>query len=150
MINSNFSLPLSEPNDDFSILADFMKNGGSGEGDENKNTTISPEGQLAVDVAQTRDEVFVIAPMAGCRTENLELHLHNDVLTIRGERRPQIDSEADYFYRECYWGKFSRTIVLPVEVKIEMTRAEFKNGVLTVVLPKTKVDGSIPIVIVEE
>jgi HSP20 family protein len=88
--------------------------------------------------------------MAGCRSENLELHLHNDVLTIRGARKPPIDQGVDYFYKECYWGKFSRTIVLPVEVKIEMTRAEFKNGVLTVILPKTNVDGSIPIVIVEE
>ncbi len=144
MINSNLSLPLSESNDDFSILADFMKNGGeSGE-------SVSQEGQLAIDVVQTLDEVIVIAPMAGCRSENLELHLHNDVLTIRGERKPPIEKEVDYFYKECYWGKFSRTIVLPVEVKVEMTRAEFKNGVLTVALPKTKIDGNIPIVVVED
>ena len=144
MINSNFSLPLDNSDDDFSILADFMKNGGeSGE-------SVSPEGQLAIDVVQTLDEVIVIAPMAGCRSENLELHLHNDVLTIRGERKPPIEKEVDYFYKECYWGKFSRTIVLPVEVKVEMARAEFKNGVLTVALPKTKIDGNIPIVVVED
>ncbi|MFA6547653.1 MAG: Hsp20/alpha crystallin family protein [Candidatus Magasanikbacteria bacterium] len=142
--DQKFSLPLDDSGDDFSILADFMKNGSEAGG------SVSPEGQLAIDVVQTVNEVIVIAPMAGCRSENLELHLHNDVLTIRGERKPPIDQEVDYFYKECYWGKFSRTIVLPVEVKVEMARAEFKNGVLTVVLPKTKVDGNIPIIVVEE
>lgn len=142
--NSNIPLPLNDSSEDFSILADFMKNGGD------TGNTISPEGQLAIDVVQTQDEVIVVAPMAGCRSENLELHLHNDVLTIRGERKPPLDQVVDYFYKECYWGKFSRTIVLPVEVKVEMARAEFKNGVLTVALPKTKVDGNIPIIIVED
>jgi HSP20 family protein len=82
--------------------------------------------------------------------ENIELHLHNDVLTIRGERQSPLRDQENFFYRECYWGKFSRTIVLPCDVKSEMTRAEFKNGVLTIILPKTKADGSIPILIVEE
>lgn len=144
MINNNFSLPLENNADDFSILADFMK------GNPSDSSVVSSEGQLAIDVVQTKDEVIVVAPMAGCKAENLELHLHNDVLTIRGERQSPLSNESDFFYRECYWGKFSRTIVLPVEVKTEMARAEFKNGVLTVALPKTKVGGSIPIVIVEE
>lgn len=144
MINNNFSLPLENNADDFSILADFMK------GNPAEASAVSSEGQLAIDVVQTKDEIIVVAPMAGCKAEKVELHLHNDVLTIRGERQSPLSNESDFFYRECYWGKFSRTIVLPVEVKVEMARAEFKNGVLTVALPKTKVDGNIPIVIVEE
>jgi HSP20 family protein len=144
MSDSNFSLPLENSGDDFSVLADFMKNG------QSSPDTIPPEGQLSVDVAQTDNAVIVIAPMAGCRAENLELHLHNDVLTIRGERQIALEPGAEYFYRECYWGKFSRTIVLPVEIKAEMTQAEFKNGVLRIVLPKANTTGSIPIVIVEE
>ncbi len=143
-MNNNFSLPLGNNADDFSILADFMK-GNSGE-----SSVLNSEGQLAIDVVQTQDEVIVVAPMAGCRPENVELHLQNDVLTIRGERQSPLSTDLEFFYRECYWGKFSRTIVLPVEVKVEMARAEFKNGVLTVALPKTKVDGNIPITIVEE
>lgn len=119
--------------------------GGSGE-----SSVLNSEGQLTIDVVQTKDEIIVVAPMAGCKAQNVELHLHNDVLTIRGERQSPLSNESEFFYRECYWGKFSRTIVLPVEVKVEMARAEFKNGVLTVALPKTKVDGNIPIVIVEE
>lgn len=143
-MNNNFSLPLQNNADDFSILADFMK------GNSTESSVLNSEGQLAIDVVQTKDEVIVVAPMAGCKPENVELHLQNDVLTIRGERQSPLSTELEFFYRECYWGKFSRTIVLPVEVKVEMARAEFKNGVLTVALPKNKVDGNIPIIIVEE
>lgn len=143
-MTNNVSLPLENNADDFSILADFMK------GNSVESSVLSSEGQLAIDVVQTKDEVIVVAPMAGCRPEKVELHLQNDVLTIRGERQSPLSTELEFFYRECYWGKFSRTIVLPVEVKVEMARAEFKNGVLTVALPKTKLDGNIPIIIVEE
>lgn len=143
-MNNNFSLPLENNADDFSILADFMK------GNSTESSVLNSEGQLAIDVVQTQDEVIIVAPMAGCKADKVELHLQNDVLTIRGERQSPLSTEMDFFYRECYWGKFSRTIVLPVDVKAEMARAEFKNGILTVALPKTKVDGNIPIVIVEE
>lgn len=143
-MNNNFSLPLENNADDFSILADFMK------GNSTESSVLNSEGQLSIDVVQTQDEVIIVAPMAGCKVDKVELHLQNDVLTIRGERQSPLSAEMDFFYRECYWGKFSRTIVLPVDVKAEMARAEFKNGILTVALPKTKVDGNIPIVIVEE
>lgn len=143
-INQNFALPLDSGADDFSILANFMKN------EVGEKTIGSSEGELAIDVVQTGDEVMIVAPMPGCRMDNIELHLHNDVLTIRGERKSPYGPEAEFFYQECYWGKFSRTIVLPMEVKVEMARAEFKNGILTVSLPKTKSDGRIAIEIIEE
>jgi len=108
------------------------------------------EAQLAVDVAQTENEVIIVAPIAGAPPENIELHLHNDVLTIRGERRSPMPSKAQYFYQETYWGKFSRTVVLPVEVKVEMAKAEYKNGTLMIILPKTQVEGKIQITIVDE
>ncbi len=143
-MNNNFSLPLNDASEDFSILADFMK------GNASEPSALSSEGQLAIDVAQTESQVIVVAPMAGCKSENLELHLHNDVLTIRGERQAPFQAGAEFFYKECYWGKFSRTIVLPVEVKSEMTGAEFRNGILTVTLQKANTGGNIPIIIVEE
>ena len=108
------------------------------------------EGQLAIDVSQTPDEVIITAAMAGTQPGDMSLHLVNDVLTIRGTRRPPIDPPAEYFVQECYWGDFSRTIVLPVEVKGEMARADYKFGILTVRLPKKLTDNQIPITIVEE
>lgn len=108
------------------------------------------EGQLAVDVFETDEELVVVATMAGTKPEDIELHLQNDFLTIRGERRRPIAGPARAFYEECYWGRFSRTIVLPMDVKSEMARSEYKNGVLTVSLPKAGPKQSIPILVVEE
>jgi HSP20 family protein len=108
------------------------------------------EGQLSVDVAETPTELVIVAPMAGARKERVELHLQNDLLTIRGERESPIPAGSEFHFSECYWGKFSRSVVLPVDVRLEMAQAEFRNGLLVVRLPKIKTDQAIPITIVEE
>lgn len=108
------------------------------------------EGELSVDVLETAGELVIVATMAGTRPEDIELHLHNDVLTIRGRRISPGESGADYYYQECYWGAFSRTIVLPVEVRPEPARAEYRAGVLTLRLAKIKNSAAIPILVVEE
>ncbi len=108
------------------------------------------EGQLSIDVAQTAEELIIVATMAGAPPDQVELHLHNDVLTIRGQRVSPIPDGAEHFYEECFWGKFSRTVVLPADVSPEYAKAEYKNGVLTVRLPKKHADNKIPIYVVEE
>lgn len=108
------------------------------------------EGQLAVDVAQTDDELIVVAAMAGTPPENIELHLHNDLLTIRGERESPLRGLGEHFYQECYWGKFSRSIVLPVDVRAELVKAEYSNGILIIKLPKANQNSDIPIMVIEE
>jgi len=109
------------------------------------------EGQLSVDVLQTTEEVILMAAMAGTKPEDLSLHLQDDLITIRGRRSfPLGEEKAEYFYQECFWGKFSRTIVLPVEVREESAQAEYRNGVLIIRLQKAKSDNIIPLVIIEE
>lgn len=108
------------------------------------------DGQLSVDVLDNGDELVVIALMAGAKPGDIEMHLHNDFLTIRGQRSSPELQPANYFYQECYWGKFSRTIVLPVDVRGEMVRSEYQSGVLTIHLPKAKASGAIPIVVIED
>lgn len=110
------------------------------------------EGQLAVDVAQTEKEVIVVSTMAGAEAEKIEVYVYNDLLTIRGYRgSPLEDGEShDYFHQECFWGKFSRTVVLPVDVKGDLARAEYKNGILVVTIPKQKMDAKIPVMIIED
>lgn len=108
------------------------------------------EGQLAVDVFETEESLVVVATMAGTKPEDIELHLQNDFLTIRGTRHSPVVGAARSFFEECYWGKFSRTIVLPMDVKSDSAHSEYKNGVLTVTLQKSRPKQSIPILVVEE
>ncbi len=95
------------------------------------------EGQLTVDVFQDDESIIVQSTVAGVSPEDLDVSITNDMVTIRGERRPQysIDPE-DYFYQECYWGTFSRSIILPVEIDADRAEAKIKNGVLTIRIPK--------------
>ena len=108
------------------------------------------EGQLTVDVAETETELIIVSTMAGTPKDKVILHLHNDMLTIKGERTPPVAPGAAYHYHECYWGKFSRSIVLPVDVRADLATAEYKNGLLVVRLPKSKIEQSIPVYIIEE
>lgn len=109
------------------------------------------EGQLSVDVGQTDDKLVIIATIAGARPEDVSVNIHNDLLTIRGHRQKEIDlQENDYFYKECYWGTFSRTIVLPVDVLTDEAQATFKNGVLTIIVPKESTKRKVPIKFIEE
>jgi HSP20 family protein len=94
------------------------------------------EGELAVDVYQSGHNIIVKSTIAGVKIEDLEIYLHNDLLTIRGKRESgKEESGSDYFYKECYWGGFSRSIILPVEVQADHVEATLKNGILKIVMP---------------
>lgn len=104
------------------------------------------EGQLSIDVYQTAKAIMVKSTIAGVKPEDIDISINNDMLTIRGKR--QMDTkikEENYLYRECYWGSFSRSIILPVEVEADKIDAALENGVLTVTLPKAKVSKQISI-----
>jgi HSP20 family protein len=94
------------------------------------------EGQLSVDVFRDADDLVVRSTVAGVKPEEIDISMHGDLLTIRGKR--QLEREVDeqqWFYRECYWGSFSRSIVLPYEVVTDQAKASLKNGVLEVRIP---------------
>ncbi len=100
------------------------------------NDLASDEGQLAVDVYREQDELLIRSPIAGVDVEELDLSIHGDLLTIRGERKPLGPvQEDDWFYKECYWGPFSRSLVLPLDVYPERTEATILNGILTIRIP---------------
>ena len=109
------------------------------------------EGQLSVDVYQTADEIIVKSTIAGVKPEDLEIYVHNDLLTIRGKREADcVEETTDYFYKECYWGGFSRSIILPVEVQVDKIDAILKNGILTIIMPKSKKSKLINVRVKEE
>ena len=95
------------------------------------------EGQLTVDVYQTKDDVVIQTIVAGVKPEDVDITIANDKVTIEGERKKQVDVPTeDYFYQECYWGHFSRSVVLPVDVDVDHVEAKVKDGILTITLPK--------------
>ena len=124
---------------------------------EKKDIDLQEEGQLAVDIFDTKTEIIIISTIAGAGQDDLDIAIHNDLLTIRGSRKSPGDAYLqtgqiqEFFHNECFWGKFSRTIVLPHDVKSELTTATLQNGVLLIRLPKRNLNNTrIPITIVEE
>ena len=97
------------------------------------------DGQLAVDVYQTPTEIIIKSPIAGVAPEDLEIAVNGDVVTIRGRRRQeQTEADREYLFQECYWGGFSRSVILPVDVQADRVTAQLRNGILTVTLPKAQ------------
>lgn len=100
----------------------------------------SYEGQLAMDVYQDKKNIYIKAAIAGIRPEDIDIQLNNDMITIRGKRQlyhENVDDE-DYYIKECYWGGFSRSIILPVDIKTDQVQATIEDGLLTITLPKSK------------
>ncbi|MEK7507818.1 MAG: Hsp20/alpha crystallin family protein [Patescibacteria group bacterium] len=96
-----------------------------------------PEGQLTVDVYQTANDIVIESAIAGVKPDDIDINVSSDSITIRGERKRENQvRDQDYFYQECYWGRFSRSVILPQEVDPESATVNFKNGILTVRLPK--------------
>lgn len=95
------------------------------------------EGQLSLDVYQTETEIVIKSTIAGVRVKDIDVSVTNDILTIKGVRvKDEEVNQQDYYYQECYWGPFSRSVILPSSVKIDQIKASLKNGILTVRLPK--------------
>ncbi len=96
-----------------------------------------PGGELAVDVYQTPDAIVIKALIAGVQPNSVDISLTREMLTISGARADEKEVEEDnYFQRELYWGSFSRTILLPEEVDVDMAEASEKHGILMIRLPK--------------
>ena len=102
----------------------------------------TPEGygQLPIDVLENDTEVLIVAPFAGADIEQAEVIIKNDVLTIRGRREMEIDDygfkRKDYFLQECFWGEFSRSVILPPSADTQTIEATQKNHILYIRIPK--------------
>ena len=95
------------------------------------------EGQLTIDVYQTPNEIVIMSTIAGVSPEDIDITMANDMITIKGNRKKNEEvSEEDYYYQECYWGPFSRSVILPIDIEIDQAQASMKNGILTIRLPK--------------
>lgn len=94
------------------------------------------QGQLVVDIYEKENFLVIKSAVAGVNPKDIDISVEPDLVVIRGERKKEEEKVKKYYYQECFWGRFSRTLVLPCPIKPEEVRANFKNGVLTVLLPK--------------
>jgi len=93
----------------------------------------------AVDMYQTDKEVVVKASLPGMKAEDVEISVTGDMLTLKGERREEEEVKGEnYFRKEMRFGSFSRSLEIPVPVKVDKAEAVFEDGVLTLTLPKTE------------
>jgi HSP20 family protein len=91
----------------------------------------------AVDISETKDSIVVRSELPGMSREDIQIDVANGVLTIKGEKKIETeDKEKTWHRREVRYGSFSRSFSLPTDVKSEDANASFKDGVLTVTLPK--------------
>lgn len=96
-------------------------------------------GQLAVDVYETEEQLIVKARTAGVNKEDLDVSISDGILTISGTLSSGDDAVAtNWHIQECYWGEFSRTLALPVQVKEDEVAAVLKDGVLSITFSKIK------------
>ena len=116
---------------------------------EKERDLSGPEGQLAVDVFQTKNDLVIQSAIAGIKAEDLDISIENDVLIIKGNREKPDEKEQDYFTKECYWGAFSKKIILPVEVDPSRISAKMKQGILTISLPKIEREKKRKVVVKE-
>ena len=104
------------------------------------------EGQLSLDVFREGADLVIRSTVAGVLPKDLDVSVHGDLLTIRGKRDSNREvAEDQWFYRECYWGAFSRSVVLPFDVASDQATASLKNGVLEIRVPIREHGKKLPI-----
>lgn len=104
-----------------------------------KNKWFEIEGELIVDVYQTDSEIVVQSPIGGVKQEDLDISIEDDMLEIKGLRQePDKQKNKEYLLQECWWGPFSRKIILPEEVDSKKIYASIQEGILIIRIPKAK------------
>jgi len=93
----------------------------------------------ALDLYEDKDNVFVKAELPGMKKEEIDVSLHDNALTISGERKfEQKQEDAENYRSERFFGRFSRSVTLPIIVEGDKVEAAYKDGILTITLPKSE------------
>lgn len=134
--------PLSRLRRDFDDLMHRWRGGASHElepTETNEPMAIATMGWPAIDMRETDDEIQVRAEMPGLDKDDFRVEVDRDRLLISGEKRSERqETREGYEYRESSYGSFSRVVPLPCDVDETKTAATYKNGVLSVKMPKTE------------
>jgi len=93
----------------------------------------------ALDIHEDKDHFTVCVELPGMKREDIDVSLHDGAVSISGERQTEKKyDEADAYRTERFFGKFQRTVTLPAPVAADKVKAQYKDGLLTVTLPKTE------------
>jgi len=93
----------------------------------------------ALDVHEDKNNFIVKAELPGMKREDIEVAWHNGTLSISGERKAETQqAEAEVYRAERFFGRFQRTVALPAAVAADQVKAAYKDGILTITLPKTE------------
>ncbi len=93
----------------------------------------------ALDVHDDKESFTVTLEAPGMKKEDFEISFHDGILSVAGERKEEKETkERNYFRRERFFGRFSRSVSLPADVKADKIGASYKDGILTVTLPKAE------------
>lgn len=117
------------------IMDEWLKESNGAENSENGQSTL----RLALDVRENENAFVVKASVPGIHPEDLEINFNDNTLTIQGETKDEhIDENERYHLRERRFGRFVRSMTLPVAVNADSIDAHYENGVLTLTLPKAE------------
>lgn len=109
------------------------------EKESKEEETEEEDGELTVDIYDKGDAIVIQSTVAGVKPEDLDVSITSDSVTIRGKReRHEEVTEKDYYYKELFWGSFSRSVILPEEIDEDSAEANLKHGLLTIQLPKKR------------
>lgn len=104
-----------------------------------QSTQLLSDWTPALDVHEDKNNIIVKAELPGMKKEEIEISLHDGSLSISGERKAeQKYADAEVYRAERFVGRFQRTLALPSAVAVEKVKAQYKDGVLTITLPKTE------------
>jgi HSP20 family protein len=121
--------------------------------DDSTPTMTNDSAPMPVDVYQSQNKLVILSPIAGITIEDISVSITDDILVISGMRKkPEEIDGANYFSQECFWGEFSRSIVLPVNVDTNKVAAFYKRGILRIEMPMLEEEQTrvIPIKIDQE
>lgn len=117
------------------IMDEWLKESNGAENGENGQSTM----RLPLDVSENENNFVVKASVLGINPEDLEINFNDNMLTIQGETKEErVDENERYHLRERRFGRFVRSMTLPVAVNADAIDAQYDNGVLTLTLPKAE------------
>lgn len=123
-----------EPEEESRVLHPVAADGGEARETEE---SADEEGQLTVDIYDDGQNIVIQSAVAGVKPEDIDISLQEQTLTIRSSRKRQHEvRDENFYYKELFWGAFSRSIILPEEVDFQKAEAAMKHGLLTIKLPK--------------